>query len=45
MSEILNEILKNQDTSYRDFHSKLVPGITNLLGLRAPIAKKIAKMC
>lgn len=43
MSEILDEILKNQDTSYRDFHSKLVPGITNLLGLRAPIAKKIAK--
>lgn len=43
MSEILDEIFANQDTAYRDFHSKLVPGVEKLIGLRAPIAKKIAK--
>lgn len=43
MSIILDEILANQDVSYRSFHSRLVPNVKNLIGLRAPIAKKIAK--
>lgn len=40
---ILEEILKNQDEEYRKFHSSLVPSIENVLGVRAPILKKIAK--
>ncbi len=43
MSIILDEIFANQDTKYRDFHSRLVPNVKNLIGLRAPVAKKIAK--
>lgn len=43
MSIILDEIFANQDIEYRDFHSKLVPNVKNLIGLRGPIAKKIAK--
>lgn len=43
MSEILDEILANQDPEYRDFHSRLVPTVNNLLGLRGPVAKQIAK--
>jgi len=43
MSKILDEILANQDLAYRDFHSKLVPTVNNLLGLRGPVAKQIAK--
>lgn len=41
--EILNEILLNKDDSYKSFHSKLVPNVDNILGLRGPIAKAIAK--
>lgn len=43
MDIILNEIKSNKDDSYKEFHSKLVPGIYNILGLRGPIAKQIAK--
>ncbi len=43
MSIILDEIFANQDIAYRDFHSRLVPTVKNLIGLRGPIAKKIAK--
>ena len=43
MSIILDEIFANQDIAYRDFHSRLVPNVKNLIGLRGPIAKKIAK--
>ena len=43
MSKILEEIILNKDDGYKAFHSKLVPGIENILGLRGPIAKSIAK--
>ncbi len=43
MNKILEEIILNKDDSYRKFHSKLVPNINNILGLRGPIAKQIAK--
>lgn len=43
MSIILDEIFANQDIAYRDFHSRLVPNVKNLIGLRGPVAKKIAK--
>ncbi|MGM9645840.1 MAG: DNA alkylation repair protein [Eubacteriales bacterium] len=40
---ILDEIIKNADPVYRDFNSKIVPNAKNMLGLRCPAAKKIAK--
>lgn len=43
MDKILEEIILNTDTEYKDFQAKLIPGINNILGLRGPIAKSIAK--
>ncbi len=43
MSKILEEIILNKDVAYKDFQSKLIPGVDNILGLRGPIAKSIAK--
>lgn len=43
MNKILDEIILNKDDSYKAFHSKLVPGVENIIGLRGPIAKQIAK--
>lgn len=40
---ILDEIIKNADPVYRDFNSKIVPNAKNMLGLRSPTAKEIAK--
>ncbi|MBQ3040763.1 MAG: DNA alkylation repair protein [Clostridia bacterium] len=43
--EILDEILKNSDSKYKDFQGKLLPTIDEktILGLRAPKAQAIAK--
>ena len=43
MEKILNEIILNKDDSYREFQAKLVPNVNNILGLRGPKAKEIAK--
>lgn len=43
MNKILDEIISNKDEGYKAFQSKLLPGIDNILGLRGPIAKQIAK--
>ena len=43
MDKILEEIILNTDTEYKDFQAKLIPNINNILGLRGPIAKSIAK--
>ena len=43
MSAVLDEIFANQDIGYKEFFSKLVPNVKNILGLRAPVAKGIAK--
>ncbi len=43
MSIILNEVILNKDDGYRAFHSKLVPNVNNILGLRGPRAREIAK--
>ena len=45
MDIILNEIFQNADAGYKSFQSKLLPTIDKdtVLGLRAPIAQKIAK--
>lgn len=43
MDKILEEIILNTDTEYKLFQAKLIPGVNNILGLRGPIAKSIAK--
>ncbi len=43
MDKILEEIIFNKDSDYREFQKKLLPGVENILGLRGPEAKKIAK--
>lgn len=43
MNKILNEIFLNTDEGYKEFHSKLVPNVNNIIGLRGPVAKSIAK--
>ena len=45
MNNILNEIINSADSSYAEFTAKLIPTITRekILGVRAPMAKKIAK--
>ncbi len=44
---VRNELYENSDNAYKSFHSSLVPGISNILGVRVPklreIAKKVAK--
>jgi len=41
--EIIKELFKNQDMSYKKFHSKLCPNVNNIIGVRTPILKNIAK--
>lgn len=45
MSIILDELIGCADTSYRDFHARLIPTIDKdtILGVRGPICKTIAK--
>lgn len=42
---IREELLKNQDIEYADFHSRLVPNLERerIIGVRIPILRKIAK--
>lgn len=45
MNLVSMEILNNIDPSYKEFSAKLIPNIDSelILGLRAPVARKIAK--
>lgn len=43
IEEIKKELFKNQDEKYQKFSSSLLPNIENVLGVRFPILKKIAK--
>lgn len=44
MNKELDLLLKqNIDEKYREFHSKLCPTIDNILGVRVPVLRKIAK--
>ena len=47
MKNIREELYALVDSKYKDFHSALVPGAENILGVRIPqlriLAKKIAK--
>lgn len=40
------ELFKNQDLKYREFHKKLVPTVdeNKIIGVRVPIVRKIAKL-
>ena len=40
---IRNELYENSEEGYKDFHSSLVPGISNILGVRVPKLREIAK--
>lgn len=42
---VREELFKNQDLSYRDFHSKLVPNINKdlIIGVRVPVIRKLAR--
>lgn len=44
---VRNELYKNSDDAYKSFHSSLIPNVFNILGVRVPklreIAKKVAK--
>ncbi|WP_343344780.1 DNA alkylation repair protein [Terrisporobacter petrolearius] len=41
--EIRQELIKLADNKYRSFHSNLCPGVENILGVRLPLLRKIAK--
>ena len=37
---------ENEDTDYRDFHSNLLPGVDNVMGIRLPAEDCcVAKIC
>jgi len=40
---IKNELKSKADEGYKQFHSALVPGVTDILGVRLPEIRKIAK--
>ena len=40
---VSKRLLELKDEKYRKFHSALVPGIDNVLGVRVPELRKIAK--
>ena len=43
--DLREELFKNKDLKYRDFHKKLVPNIDEgkIIGVRVPTVRKIAK--
>ena len=41
--EIRKELINSADEKYRIFHSNLCPGVENILGVRLPLLRKIAK--
>ncbi len=43
MMNLLESLRKLQDAKYREFHSKLCPGKENVLGVRVPAQKKLAR--
>lgn len=42
--DLTKELIANSDEKYKEFQSGLIPGVDNILGIRAPIVKNIAKM-
>lgn len=43
VEDIRKELEMKADEGYREFHSKLLPGTENILGVRIPALRKIAK--
>ena len=41
--ELIHKLFDLQDLKYRDFHSKLCPGVHNMIGVRIPLLRKLAK--
>jgi len=41
--EVRKRIFELADTSYKEFHSKLCPGINNIVGVRVPILRNYAR--
>lgn len=41
--EIRQELINLSDEKYKNFHSNLCPGVENILGVRLPLLRKIAK--
>lgn len=41
--EIKNKLKDLSEEKYRNFHSSLLPGVKNILGVRMPLIKKIAR--
>ncbi len=41
--EIRERLLTLRDPSYREFHSRLLPGTDNILGVRVPVLRRLAK--
>ena len=40
---VREELEKNTDPDYREFHKSLVPGMGNFLGVRVPQLRRISK--
>jgi len=43
MTDIRERLFQNQDIEFRDFSMKLTPGCNNMIGVRSPVVKDIAK--
>ncbi|MCI9178316.1 MAG: DNA alkylation repair protein [Clostridia bacterium] len=43
MQDIKEELFKMQDKEYQKFHSKLCPNVDNIIGVRIPLLRKMAK--
>ncbi len=41
--EIIQQLFENQDTKFRDFHAKLIPGVEGVIGVRMPVLRNLAK--
>ena len=41
--EIKSRLKELSEEKYRAFHSSLLPGVKNILGVRMPLIKKIAR--
>lgn len=39
----INYLFTLQDKKYKEFHSKIIPGLNNVIGIRMPILRTIAK--
>ncbi len=43
MQEIINKLFELQDLKYQEFHSALCPGTNNIIGVRVPVLRGLAK--